>query len=190
MGDLAVALLTAFGVVFVAELADKTQLLALSFGARVRLPVVAVGLLLGYGAANALAAVVGAIGGAQLPERALEVAGGLLFLAFAMFTLRRSNEADDVEPAVSVTGRIVPSIAVSIAVAEFGDKTQLATATLAAQSAAVAVWVGATLGATASGLLGALLGRAAGDRLPARSIAVASAMLFAVFGVAMLAGWL
>jgi putative Ca2+/H+ antiporter (TMEM165/GDT1 family) len=189
VSDFVVALLVAFGVVFVAELADKTQLLALSFGARARLSSVVLGLFAGYGAANALAAIVGSIGGARLPERSLQIAGGLLFLVFAWVTWRRRAADHDHRAAPALRpGRVVPSIALTIAVAEFGDKTQLATATLASQSAAVAVWIGATSGATASGLLGALLGRVAGDRLPAETIAVASSVLFAIFGVLMLAG--
>ncbi len=190
MTDFVVAVAVAFGVVFVAELADKTQLLALSFGARARLSLVALGLFLGYGAANAIATAVGAIGGARLPERFLEVAGGLLFLVFAVVTWRRRDDEPEPDDALTQPSRrLVPAIALTIAVAEIGDKTQLATATLASQSAAVAVWLGATSGATASGLLGALLGRVAGGRIPRRTIVIVSAVLFAAFGLMMLAGW-
>jgi putative Ca2+/H+ antiporter (TMEM165/GDT1 family) len=70
-----------------------------------------------------------------------------------------------------------------------GDKTQIATATLASQSSPVGVWIGATLGAAASGMVGAVAGNVIGDRIPARSLQFASAALFAAFGVAMLAGW-
>ncbi len=53
---------------------------------------------------------------------------------------------------------MIASIAGVIAVAEMGDKTQIATATLASQSSPVGVWIGATLGAASSGMVGAVAG--------------------------------
>lgn len=85
---------------------------------------------------------------------------------------------------------VVASIATLIAVAEMGDKTQIATATLASQSSPVGVWVGATLGAASSGMVGAVAGNLIGDRVPARALQFTSATLFTLFGVAMLVGWL
>jgi Ca2+/H+ antiporter, TMEM165/GDT1 family len=63
----------------------------------------------------------------------------------------------------------------------------LATGTLAARGNPALVWVGATVGITLAGLLGVLLGRAFGARLPERATRIGSAVLFAVFGVALLA---
>ncbi len=67
MVEFLTALAVAFGVVFIAELGDKTQLLALDFGARFSLRTVAIGLTLGYAAANVVATIVGGILGAALP---------------------------------------------------------------------------------------------------------------------------
>jgi putative Ca2+/H+ antiporter (TMEM165/GDT1 family) len=193
--ELVTALVVAFGVVFVAELGDKTQLLALGFGTRHRLSVVAAGLVLGYGAANLLAVVVGSILGAALPDRPIEIIGGLVFLAFAALSVRRviaASDTDDepaVEPPPTRRWTGVGSIAVAIAVAEMGDKTQITTATLASQSNPIAVWFGATIGAAASGMVGAAAGRSLGHRISERAVSIGSAMLFAGFGVAMLAGW-
>jgi len=191
------ALAIAFGVVFVAELGDKTQLLALDFGARHSLRTVAIGLALGYAAANVVATIVGGILGAALPERPIQIVGGLLFLGFAALALRRSR-SDAAEPGVEVedtsssgagTLAVISSIAASIALAEMGDKTQIATATLASQSSPVGVWIGATLGAASSGMVGAVAGNFLGDRVPARALHLASAALCTAFGVAMLADW-
>ena len=89
--------------------------------------------------------------------------------------------------------RVVGSIGLAIAVAEMGDKTQITTATLASQSASlgvgIGVWAGATVGAAASGMVGAVAGRSVGHRISTRAVDVASAVLFAAFGLAMLAGW-
>ena len=201
------ALVAAFGVVFVAELGDKTQLLALGFGAQHSLREVAVGLLLGYGIANLLAVIVGGVLGAALPQRPIELLSGALFIGFAVLALRRTRGDDptgdaDVAPVpvddlevvtrpepTASAPRVIGSIGVAIAIAEMGDKTQITTATLASQSAPIAVWVGATLGAASSGMVGALAGRSVGHRISTRAVDIASAALFAAFGVAMLAGW-
>jgi putative Ca2+/H+ antiporter (TMEM165/GDT1 family) len=189
--DLVVAVAIAFGVVFVAELGDKTQLLALNFGSRYPLGLVALGLAVGYGIANLLATMVGGVLGAALPERPIELVGGAVFFVFAALALR-SDAAHG--GSVSDTGvarrSVVISVALAIAVAEMGDKTQIATATLAAQSHPAAIWVGSTLGAAASGTVGAAAGNLVGDRIPQRPLQLLSAALFAAFGVAMIAGWL
>jgi len=197
MTDVIAALTIAFGVVFVAELGDKTQLLALDFGARHSLRTVAIGLALGYAAANVVATIVGGVLGAALPERPIQIVGGSLFLGFAALALRRSRtdpaepdaEVEDTSASGAGTLAVISSIAASIALAEMGDKTQIATATLASQSSPVGVWIGATLGAASSGMVGAVAGNFLGDRVPARALHLASAALFTAFGVAMLAGW-
>ncbi len=186
MSDLFVAL----AVVFVAELGDKTQLVALGFGARHRLAHVVVGIGLAYLAAGVVSVVVGALIGAALPTRAVSIGGGLLFLGFAIWTLVDTGGDDgadvsggDRQSAVSV----ISSVGVAMFVAEFGDKTMLATATLASRGSPVAVFVGATLGIFLAGVLGALIGRAVGRRLPDRAIRLGAALLFSVFGVALIA---
>jgi putative Ca2+/H+ antiporter (TMEM165/GDT1 family) len=178
------AVLVAFGIVFVAELGDKTQLLALGFGARYPLRVVLVGLTLGFAAASAVAAVVGGLLGAALPDRALAIGGGIVFLVFAVLALR--ERADDDAARVVRTSSAIASIAITIAFAEFGDKTQLATATLAARGHPVATWIGATGGEVAAGLIGAIAGSSIGRRLRPELLRYASAAMFAIFGVVML----
>jgi putative Ca2+/H+ antiporter (TMEM165/GDT1 family) len=196
MTDFVAALAVAFGVVFVAELGDKTQLLALDFGARFSLRTVAIGLALGYGLANIIATIVGGVLGAALPDRPIQILGGAVFLGFAALAVRRATSDthdEDEGHADSVSGTttlsVIASIAGVIAVAEMGDKTQIATATLASQSSPVGVWIGATLGAASSGMVGAVAGNMIGHRISPRALQFASAVLFTLFGVAMLAGW-
>jgi Ca2+/H+ antiporter, TMEM165/GDT1 family len=178
------AVLVAFGVVFVAELGDKTQLLALSFGARNPLRVVLAGLTLGFAAAGAVAAVVGGLLGAALPDRALAIGGGIVFLVFAVLALRRPAAEESAR--IVRTSSVIASIAITIAFAEFGDKTQLATATLAARGHPVATWLGATGGEVTAGLIGAIAGSTIGKRLRPEVLRYASAAMFAIFGVVML----
>ena len=179
------SLLAALGLVFLAELGDKTQLVAMGLGARHRLGPVITGVALAYAATNLLSVVVGGILGAALPTRAIGIGGGVLFLGFAGWGLRRPHEEDEdvkVRP-----GRVVLSVASAMFLAELGDKTMLATATLAAQGNPVLVWIGATIGIILSGLLGVFVGRALGARIPETVTRVGSSVLFAVFGVVLIA---
>lgn len=194
MWNLVVATASAMGIVFVAELGDKSQLLALGFGTRYRLRTIAAGLTVGYAAAGAVAAVVGGMLGAALPERPIGLAAGALFLFFAVSTWRDNDGDDDgdggvvTEGARAIGGRhIVGSIAFAIAIAELGDKTQLATVALAARSDPVAIWLGATAGEVAAGMLGAVAGQHIGRRVDADRLRVASAVMFGLFGVALVA---
>ncbi|MDQ3391118.1 MAG: TMEM165/GDT1 family protein [Actinomycetota bacterium] len=199
-------LFTALGVVFVAEFGDKTQLVAMSLGARHHLRQVIIGLAIAYVVSSGLAAVVGGLLGAALPERALSIGGGIAFIGFAVFELIRARGEDadadvddDGEVLVEATTPPPPRtarsmlrspialIAFTVTVAELGDKTQLTTATLAARSDPVYTWAGATLGLMASGVLGALIGRELGDRLPRRALSYVSAGLFLIVGIIMIA---
>ncbi|MFP5578161.1 MAG: TMEM165/GDT1 family protein [Acidimicrobiia bacterium] len=180
------SLLAALGIVFLAELGDKTQLVALGFGARHRLGPVLAGVALAYAATNLLSVVVGGLLGAALPTRALGLGGGVLFVGFALWSLRGDDDEDDDLDVTPGQGRVVVSVALAMFVAELGDKTMLATATLAAQGNPVLVWIGATIGIILSGSVGVFVGRATGARLPQRTIRLGSAALFAVFGVALI----
>ena len=180
------SLLAALGLVFVAELGDKTQLVALGFGARHRLAPVLAGVVIAYMATNLLSVLVGGLLGATLPTRAIGLGGGVLFLGFAAWTLWKDEDDEDDEGAATSQGSIVLSVATAMFVAELGDKTMLATATLAAQGNPALVWIGATIGIILAGTLGVLLGRAFGARLPERATRIGSAVLFAVFGLVLI----
>jgi Ca2+/H+ antiporter, TMEM165/GDT1 family len=164
---------------------------ALGFGARHRLGPVVVGVAIAYAATNLWSVLLGGLLGVALPVRTIGVVGGLLFLGFAAWTLREAGAADRGRARgdrVAVDHRsIVLSVASAMFVAELGDKTMLATATLAAQGNPVLTWVGATVGIFLSGTLGVLLGREFGARLSERVTRLASAALFAMFGAVLLA---
>ncbi len=181
-------------VVFVAELGDKTQLVALGFGARYRLRWVLIGIGVAYLATNLLSVVIGALLGAALPDRVVRVGGGVLFVAFAVWTLRDADHVDGGdepdEPSVAASARpatVVFSVAAAMFVAELGDKTMLATATLASAGNPVLVWCGATIGIFLAGALGAVAGRAIGNRVSDRVVTIGAAGLFTLFGVGLIA---
>lgn len=169
--------------VFVAELGDKTQLLALGFATRHRLRTVIGALAVGYGISNVLATIVGGILGEALPTRWVAVGGGVIFVLLAAYTLRTNSDAAAAAPHVSgSTIAVIATIASTIVLGELGDKTQITTATLAARGDAIVTWLGATLGVTTAGALAAVAGRSLTERLDQRRITKLSAAAFGIAG--------
>lgn len=195
------AFIASLGIVFVAELGDKSQLLTLTFAARYRARPVLIGLVLATAALMALSTAVGALAGDVLPERPLQVVAGVVFLGFAAWTLRDDDDDDDDDvpdgdaapadaPAAagSTDRSAVLTVAAAFGLAELGDKTMLATITLASTRSPVGVWVGATLGMVAANALALLIGDRISERIPEHVIRRIAAGLFAVFGVLLLLG--
>lgn len=179
------ALGLAFGVVFVAELGDKSQLLALALAARYRpLPVLA-GIALGSGLMFAVSVGVGAVLGAALPTRALNLLAGLAFIGFGLWTLRGDDDEEVEEAPEAGTRSVVLTAAGALVVAELGDKTMLATITLASTNGVVGTWIGATVAMVAADALAIVVGAVLGARLPERAIRIGAAVLFFVFGLAL-----
>ena len=181
------SLLVPFGLVFGAELGDKSQLMTLAFAARYRAGAVLVGLTLAAAMLMAVSVTVGDVVGDALPEQAIRIVAGALFLGFAAWTLR--GDDDDAEAAQEGEGggrSAVWATFVAFALAEFGDKTMLATITLAAERPALAVWGGATAGMVLANVLALLVGDRLGRWLPERAIRLAAAAAFAVVGVYLL----
>src|SRR6059058_5555855 len=82
------ALLLSFGIIFVAELGDKSQLMALAFAARYRALPILIGISLATLVVHAVSVGIGAALGVALPTRAISIVAGVAFLAFAAWTLR------------------------------------------------------------------------------------------------------
>jgi Ca2+/H+ antiporter, TMEM165/GDT1 family len=176
---------TSFLLVAVAEMGDKTQLLAFSLASRYRRPwVVMAGILTATLLNHALASSIGTWISEHVPPRAMAGALAATFVGFGLWTLR-PDEPDAREGA----GRLGPFLgtAVLFFLAEMADKTQLATMALAARyQSVVRVTLGTTLGMLASDGLAVLLGERIAGRVQARWIRTAAAGLFFVFGAASL----
>jgi Ca2+/H+ antiporter, TMEM165/GDT1 family len=181
------ALLLGFGVIFVAELGDKSQLLALAFATRYRPLPVLVGITVATALVHLGSVALGATLGASLPTGAISFAAGLSFLGFAAWTLRgdRLNE-DDVDHARRSGRSAVVAVGLAFFVAELGDKTMLATVTLATTEGAVGTWAGSTLGMVAADALAILAGAKLAARVPERAVRIGAAASFAVFGILLL----
>jgi Ca2+/H+ antiporter, TMEM165/GDT1 family len=180
-------LLAVFGVIFMAELGDKSQLLALALSTRYRAMVVIAGIAAAAATMLGLSVVVGATLGAALPERPMQVVAGLLFLAFGVWTLRDDDDDGDDDAAVAERGRGGFLTAyLAFLIAEFGDKTMLATAVLATTRGAIPTWIGATLGMTAASAIVVVIGSRASARLPERPVRLVAAGLFVLIGLLLL----
>lgn len=185
------AFVLAFWVIFVAELGDKSQLLALTFATRYRALPVLVAITVSTAIIHLLSVLVGGAVGAALPTEAIGLVGGLAFVAFGIWTLRGDDDDgddDDETEKATLSGRnIVISVATVFFLAEFGDKTMLASVTLATDNGLVGTWLGATSGMVTADAIAIWVGKSLGSRLPERGIRVASAVAFFAFGIYMIA---
>jgi Ca2+/H+ antiporter, TMEM165/GDT1 family len=177
-------LLATFGLVFLAELGDKSMLLAIGFAARYRPWPVLGGIAIAAFTMLGLSTLAGAALGLALPERVLAIAGGLLFLGFGLWTLR--DDDDDDAAVVLRDGSVLLGVTVAFLLAEFGDKTMLATVTLATTQSPLATWLGAGAGMTAASGIAIALTAWAGTRLPERPVRLAAAGAFLLFGLLLL----
>ena len=182
------ALLLSFGVIFVAELGDKSQLIALAFAARYRALPVLVGITIATAVVHAVSVVAGGALGVALPSDLLAVVAGLSFLAFAVWTLRGDPTGEaEVRPAERSTRSAVMAAAGTFLLAELGDKTMLATVALATKQGMVGTWAGATAGEVAVDALAIAVGQQLGARLPDRAIRIGAAVTFVLFGAVLIA---
>jgi putative Ca2+/H+ antiporter (TMEM165/GDT1 family) len=181
------AVLLSFVVIFIAELGDKSQLMAMTFALRHRWWVVLGGITLATTAVHLISVAVGHYLGAALPTHLLGILAGVAFVLFGLWTLRGDSLSDD-ESTRAQRSSAPAFLAVTSAflLAELGDKTMLATITLAADNDWVGVWIGSTLGMVAADALAILVGAIAGKHLPDRLIQLGAAALFVIFGVTML----
>jgi len=181
------ALVLSFAVVFVAELGDKSQLMAMTFALRYRWWVVLSGILFATTAVHLVSVAVGHYLGVAIPATAISIVGGLAFLIFGAWTLRGDSLDDDEQ---SKAGRVARSafLAVTSAffLAELGDKTMLATITLATDNNWAGVWIGSTVGMVAADALAIIAGAVLGRHLPENAIRFGAAALFFGFGAWML----
>jgi putative Ca2+/H+ antiporter (TMEM165/GDT1 family) len=185
------AFLISTGIVALAEMGDKTQLLSLVLAARFRKPwPIALGILVATLANHALAGAAGTWVTALLGPDVLRWILGASFIAMAAWMLipdtLDDGELDRKGPRLGVFGTTL----VAFFLAEMGDKTQIATVMLAAQYQAwAAVVAGTTLGMMLANAPVVWFGERITRRVPIRAVHVVSAIVFLALGVVALAGW-
>lgn len=186
------AIFTSTAVVALAEIGDKTQLLAILLATRFNKPVpIIFGILFATLANHALAALLGSQAAAFLDSPAFRIAIGVSFVAMAAWTLVPDKLDDDDAP----PPRFGPFLTTLVAffLVEMGDKTQVATIALGAQyHNVVAVTAGTTLGMMIANVPAIFLGNALLKRVDLNKVRMVAAALFLVIGLwvlAQAAGW-
>jgi putative Ca2+/H+ antiporter (TMEM165/GDT1 family) len=205
-------------LIALAELGDKTQLLALGLATKYKAWEVLVGIFIATLAVHLFSTLAGGLVGSLIPRFWLAVVSGLLFVGFGIWTLRGDDEDEDAVKA-SKYGPILTS-AVAFFLAELGDKTQIMTMTIAADPAQVlrtfgaagpaiervlagwglsaasltpqeafwGVWLGSTVGMMIADGLAIIVGVVMGKTLPEKLITRISGTIFIVFGLLAIAG--
>ena len=185
------AFLLSLGVIFVAELGDKSQLIALAFATRFPAVPVLVGITIATASVHLVSVVVGVVLGAALPTTAIQVVAALAFFGFALWTLRGDQLKDEeLEQVDTTTRNAVVAASLAFFLAELGDKTMLATITLASRETGfwtlVGIWLGSTVGMVAADGLAIWVGKVLGTRLPEKAVKYGAAFLFFLFGLLLL----
>ena len=184
------ALWVSTGVVALAEIGDKTQLLAFILAARFRapLPIIA-GILAATLVNHGLAGALGAWIVAAVNPAVLRWVLGLSFLGMAAWTLVPDRIEDEEDAIVGRFG-VFGATLISFFLAEMGDKTQLATVAMAAHfGRPLIVVMGTTLGMLIADVPAVFIGKQLADRIPMRLVHGVAAAIFALLGLATLTGF-
>lgn len=180
--------LVSTGIVALAEIGDKTQLLAFILAAKFRKPVpIIIGILVATLANHGFAGALGAWITSLVAPEAMRWVLGLSFIGMAIWTL--IPDKFDEEEAKFARFGVFGTTLIAFFLAEMGDKTQVATVALAAQyHAFVPVVAGTTLGMMIANVPAVLLGNRIADKMPVRLVHMIAAAIFAILGVATLLG--
>jgi putative Ca2+/H+ antiporter (TMEM165/GDT1 family) len=180
------AFLMSTGIVALAEMGDKTQLLSLVLAARFRKPVpIIMGILIATLLNHAMAGFVGAWVNQWLGPVVMRWVLAVSFLVMAGWILIPDTLENDADAKQS--GNVFVTTVVAFFLAEMGDKTQIATVALAAQYASlIAVVAGTTAGMMLANAPAVLLGEKVTKIVPMRTVHIAAAALFACLGLAAL----
>ena len=183
------SLLVSTGVVALAEIGDKTQLLAFILAARFKKPVpIILGILaatvVNHGLAGALGAWITAVVSPEIMRWAL----GLSFIGMAAWTMI-PDKIEDEETQIAQRFGVFGATLITFFLAEMGDKTQIATVALAAHYAApLLVVIGTTLGMLIADVPAVFVGDKLASKIPMKLVHSVAATIFALLGIATLLG--
>jgi putative Ca2+/H+ antiporter (TMEM165/GDT1 family) len=173
---------TSFLFVVLAEMGDKTQLLAMAFACRYPTKTVLAGVLAATLVNHLLAVFLGCWLTNIVPFDGIQIAASASFILFGLWTLRGDKlEGEDKKFTFSPFW----TVAVAFFFAEMGDKTQLATVALAAKyQSIIPIWIGTTVAMLTADAFGIIVGVVLGKRIPERFVKWFAAAIFIFFGIA------
>ncbi|MDF2878596.1 MAG: hypothetical protein K0S30_1692 [Clostridia bacterium] len=169
-------------LIFMAEMGDKTQILAIAFATKFKVKKVLIGIFIGCLLNHGLAVILGAYLSTLIPIQSIQIIAGISFILFSLWTLRVEEEEEE-ETTKAGYGAVI-TVALAFFIGELGDKTQLTTIMLAADAQfPFIVLMGTVSGMVITGGLGIWVGSKLGDRIPEFAIKMVSASIFMFFGV-------
>jgi putative Ca2+/H+ antiporter (TMEM165/GDT1 family) len=169
-------------MVVLAEMGDKTQLLAMAFATRFQAKDVLWGVLIATILNHALAVAVGAYLGSSFNFQLVQLIAAVSFILFGLWTIRGDTLNDEHKRKMWLGP--IATVAIAFFIAEMGDKTQLATVAIAAKyDNPMATLLGTTTGMMIADALGIYVGVVAGKRIPERIVKWISAGIFILFGL-------
>lgn len=182
-------LLVSTGVVALAEIGDKTQLLAFILAARFKKPIpIILGILVATVVNHGLAGALGAWITATINPGILRWVLGLSFIGMAIWTMI-PDKIEDEEASVARRFGVFGATLITFFLAEMGDKTQIATVAMAAHYAMpVMVVIGTTLGMLIADVPAVFVGDKLASRIPMKAVHSIAAGIFALLGIATLLG--
>ncbi|OBK18053.1 TMEM165/GDT1 family protein [Mycobacterium asiaticum] len=181
------ATLLSLGVVFLAELGDRSQLLTITYALRYRWWVVLSGVAIASFTVHGASVAIGHFLGATLPARPMAFVSAIAFLIFAAWAWREGTESGSEDVSAPREPRFaLLTVVSSFVLAEMSDKTTLATITLASDHNWVGVWIGTTLGMILADGLAIIVGLLLHQRLPEQLLHFLASLLFLLFGLWML----
>lgn len=174
--------LGATAMVMLAEMGDKTQLLAMALATRFPARVVLLGVFLATILNHALAVALGTYLGGSLNMQMVQMVAAASFILFGLWTIR-GDRLDGEDKRKTILGPVM-TVTVAFFLVEMGDKTQLATIALAAKyNAPLETLLGTTAGMLIADAIGIYVGVVAGKRMPERLLKWISALMFITFGL-------
>ncbi|MFZ5631929.1 MAG: TMEM165/GDT1 family protein [Bacillota bacterium] len=173
--------LGATAMVVLAEMGDKTQLLAMAFATRFPAGAVLWGVFIATIFNHALAVALGTYLGTSIHMQTVQMVAAGSFILFGLWTIR-GDALKGEDKRKTILGPVM-TVTIAFFFVEMGDKTQLATVALAAKyNAPLATLLGTTTGMLIADAVGIYIGVVAGKRIPERTVKWASAIIFIAFG--------
>lgn len=172
----------AFIMIFMAEMGDKSQILAMTFSTKYKVKKVFIGLFIGILLNHMLAVFIGSQLNQYFPIEMITLLAGILFVIFGLYSFRLdTNEAEELKE--TKYGPII-TIALLFFIGELGDKTQLTAITLSSEAQYPLVILTATvLGMLFTSMFGIFLGIKFGRKIPVKYMKLGSSLVFLIFGI-------
>lgn len=175
-------LIKAFFLIFVAEMGDKTQIMAMAFATQYAVRGILAGVFIGSFLNHGIAIVLGALFLSKIPVDLLQLCAGALFIFFGLMSLDIEEGEDDAKAKKAKSA--VVTVALAFFLGELGDKTQLTAMTLGSSSTMPAMTLlGSSLGMVAVSSFGIFIGAKLGNKIPEHYMKLSAFAVFMAFGL-------